>query len=106
MNMRLFVDTEADTRLARRIVRDTKERGRSLESVLHQYEKFVKPAHRAYIAPTMEYADIIIPRGSANTVATSLIVEHMKSRIALSRSKSVTDVSALQTILGDPMFDK
>jgi uridine kinase len=68
MDMKIFVDTDADVRLARRIRRDIKERGRDLEGVLSQYEKFVKPSFDDYIMPTKKYADIIIPRGGANTV--------------------------------------
>ncbi|XP_071802149.1 uridine-cytidine kinase 2-like [Asterias amurensis] len=77
-HMKLFVDTDADTRLSRRVVRDTKDRGRELEQVLVQYVKFVKPAFEEFCLPTKKYADIIIPRGSENTVAIGLIVQHIK----------------------------
>lgn len=63
MDMKIFVDTDSDVRLARRLKRDIAERGRELEGVLKQYNKFVKPAMDHWISPTMSQADIIIPRG-------------------------------------------
>jgi len=81
MNMKLFVDTDADTRLSRRIRRDIKERGRDLDGVLHQYQKFVKPSFDEYILPTKKYADVIIPRGADNLVAVDLIVQHIQSKL-------------------------
>ncbi|KAL9653512.1 hypothetical protein ABK040_002145 [Willaertia magna] len=81
MDMKIFVDTDADVRLARRIRRDTKERGRDLESVLLQYERFVKPSFDDYIMPTKKYADIIIPRGGANIVAIDLLTQHIKLKL-------------------------
>ncbi|OWM85901.1 hypothetical protein CDL15_Pgr012151 [Punica granatum] len=69
MNMKIFVDTDADVRLARRIRRDTVEKGRDIGAVLDQYSKFVKPAFDDFILPTKKYADIIIPRGGDNHVA-------------------------------------
>jgi len=86
LDMKLFVDTDADTRLARRVRRDISERGRSLESVLNQYERFVKPAFDQYILPTKKYADVIIPRGSSNSVAIDLIVLHIKQKLAQKRA--------------------
>ncbi|KAG6755652.1 hypothetical protein POTOM_041485 [Populus tomentosa] len=83
MNMKLFVDTDADVRLARRIRRDTVEKGRDIGTVLDQYSKFVKPAFDDFILPTKKYADIIIPRGGDNHVAIDLIVQHI-SFLALS----------------------
>jgi uridine kinase len=81
MDMKLFVDTDADVSLARRIRRDIKERGRNLESVLTQYEKFVKTSFDDFIMPTKKYADVIIPRGGANRVAIDLITEHIKLKL-------------------------
>jgi len=78
MNMKIFVDTDADTRLVRRIRRDIKFRGRELEGVLHQYSRFVKPAFDEYIMPTKKHADVIIPRGADNHVAIGLITHHLK----------------------------
>ncbi|XP_039268909.1 uridine-cytidine kinase 2-B-like [Styela clava] len=77
-NMKLFVDSDADTRLSRRVLRDISERGRELESVLHQYTTFVKPAFEEFCMPTKKYADVIIPRGHENTVAINLIVQHIR----------------------------
>jgi len=77
-DMKIFVDTDSDTRLARRVLRDMKERGRSLEGVLSQYEKFVKPAFDQYIWPSKKHADVVIPRGSSNVVAIDLIVQHIQ----------------------------
>jgi len=77
MDIKIFVDTDSDTRLARRILRDLRERGRELEGILQQYQKFVKPAFDEYILPTKKYADVIIPRGADNSVAIDLIVQHI-----------------------------
>lgn len=81
MDMKIFIDSDADTRLSRRIRRDIIERGRDLNGILIQYEKFVKPAFDDYISPTKKFADIIIPRGSANTVAIDLLVQHIKFKL-------------------------
>ncbi|CDW54832.1 uridine cytidine kinase 1 1 [Trichuris trichiura] len=81
MDLKIFVDTDADTRLARRLQRDILERGRDINGVLDQYTSFVKPAFDSFIAPTMRYADIIIPRGGSNLVAIDLIVKHIKTRL-------------------------
>ncbi|XP_068636434.1 uridine kinase-like protein 3 isoform X2 [Aristolochia californica] len=81
MNMKIFVDTDADVRLARRIRRDTVEKGRDIRSVLDQYSKFVKPAFDDFILPTKKYADIIIPRGGDNHVAIDLIVQHIRTKL-------------------------
>lgn len=63
MDMKVFIDTDSDIRLARRLKRDITDRGRDLEGCLQQYERFVKPAFDHYIAPTMVHADLIVPRG-------------------------------------------
>ncbi|XP_074616715.1 uridine-cytidine kinase 2-A-like [Acropora palmata] len=78
LDMKLFVDSDSDTRLSRRVIRDTQERGRDLEQVLATYTNFVKPAFEEFCLPTKKYADVIIPRGSENTVAIGLIVQHIK----------------------------
>ncbi|XP_075238785.1 uridine-cytidine kinase 2-like [Convolutriloba macropyga] len=77
-DLKLFVDTDSDTRLARRVLRDTEERSRNIESVLSQYIRFVKPAFEEFCLPTKKYADVIIPRGNDNNVAVSLIVQHIQ----------------------------
>ncbi|XP_026290703.1 uridine-cytidine kinase isoform X2 [Frankliniella occidentalis] len=76
-HMKLFVDTDSDTRLARRVPRDINERGRDLEQVLNQYMNYVKPAFEEFCLPTKKFADVIIPRGADNTVAIDLIVHHI-----------------------------
>jgi len=75
--MKLFVDTDSDIRLARRVPRDIKERGRDLDYVLNQYMNFVKPVFEEFCLPTKKFADVIIPRGADNTVAIDLIVHHI-----------------------------
>ncbi|XP_026664400.2 uridine kinase-like protein 4 isoform X2 [Phoenix dactylifera] len=81
MNMKIFVDTDADIRLARRIRRDTVDKSRDIRTVLDQYSKFVKPAFEDFILPTKKYADIIIPRGGDNHVAVDLIVQHICAKL-------------------------
>lgn len=76
-HMKLFVDTDSDTRLARRVPRDINERGRDLDQVLTQYMTFVKPAFEEFCSPTKKFADVIIPRGADNIVAIDLIVHHI-----------------------------
>jgi len=80
-NIKLFVDTDADTRLARRVLRDIEERGRDLEHVLHQYTTLVKPAFEEFCIPTKKYADVIVPRGAENVVAIDLIKQHIQEII-------------------------
>lgn len=77
-HMKLFVDTDPDTRLSRRVLRDTKERGRDLDQILNMYTSHVKPAFEEFCLPTKKYADVIIPRGADNTVAIDLIVQHIQ----------------------------
>nr|CAD2140397.1 unnamed protein product [Meloidogyne enterolobii] len=81
MDMKVFVDTDSDTRLARRLQRDISERGRDVAGVLDQYIKFVKPAFDSFIAPSMKHSDIIVPRGGENLVAIDLIVRHIKNQL-------------------------
>lgn len=73
MDIKVFVDTDADVRIVRRIVRDIEERGRSLDSVVSQYLNVVRPMHLQFIEPTKRYADIIIPEGGYNRVAVDLL---------------------------------
>ena len=79
--IKIFVDTDSDVRLIRRITRDIKERGRSLDSVIEQYMKTVRPAHMQFIEPSKKYADIIIPEGGYNKVAIDIIVAKINSII-------------------------
>ena len=85
--MKLFVDTDADTRLARRVLRDMKQHGRSLEHILADYTKHVKPSFEDFCLPTKKYADVIIPRGADNLVAIDLIVQHIRDSRTLKRGK-------------------
>ena len=73
MDIRIFVDTDADIRLCRRIKRDVNKRGRSMESVLLQYQQTVKPMHEKYVEPSKKYADLVVPEGGKNTVALDMI---------------------------------
>uniref|UniRef100_A0A7N8XX53 Uridine-cytidine kinase n=1 Tax=Mastacembelus armatus TaxID=205130 RepID=A0A7N8XX53_9TELE len=81
LDMKIFVDTDSDIRLVRRLRRDITERGRDIEGVIKQYNKFVKPAFEQYIEPTMRLADIVVPRGGGNMVAIDLIVQHIHSQL-------------------------
>jgi uridine kinase len=79
MDIKLFVDTDADLRIIRRMSRDTRERGRSMESVIDQYITVVRPMHNQFIEPTKRYADIIIPEGGHNHVAVDLMVTKIQT---------------------------
>ncbi|PKK17495.1 uridine-cytidine kinase-like 1 [Columba livia] len=79
--MKVFVDTDSDIRLVRRLQRDIMERGRDIVGVIKQYQKFVKPAFEQYIEPTVQVADIVVPRGGENSVALDLIVQHVHSQL-------------------------
>lgn len=81
MDMKIFVDTDSDIRLARRLQRDILERGRDIHGVLQQYERFVKPSVENFIDPSMMHADIIIPRGGENKVAIHLVVQHVHTQL-------------------------
>lgn len=103
LDMKVFVDTDADIRLARRLKRDIQQRGRDLEGVLKQYSTMVKPAYSCYIAPTMAHADIIVPRGSSNIVAIQLIVQHVHTQLQL-RGFKLREALA-HSYIGQPMPD-
>ena len=81
MDIRIFVDTDADVRLCRRIKRDVRDRGRSLESVIEQYQTTVKPMHEQYVEPSKKYADIIVPEGGKNIVALDMIVGRIRRHL-------------------------
>lgn len=81
MDTKIYVDTDADERLMRRILRDMKERGRSVDSVIEQYTNTVKPMHEQFIEPYKKYADIIIPRGGENLTALNILKEHLKNAL-------------------------
>ena len=84
MDIRIFVDTDADIRLCRRVKRDVNKRGRSLESVLTQYQQTVKPMYEKYVEPSKKYAHILVPEGGKNTIAQefiiSLLEKHLEGR--------------------------
>ena len=81
MDMKVYVDTDADLRLARRLLRDVRERGRTMESVVEQYINTVKPMHEGFVEPSKKYADVIIPEGGFNSVAVYMLIENIKSVI-------------------------
>ncbi len=82
MDIKVFVDTDADLRIIRRLLRDVKERGRDLDSVITQYIGTVKPMHEQFVDPTKKRADIIIPEGGFNPVALSMLMERVRNFIA------------------------
>ncbi|MCE4046948.1 MULTISPECIES: uridine kinase [Bacillaceae] len=79
MDMKLYVDTDADLRIIRRLVRDIQDRGRTMDSVIDQYVSVVRPMHNQFIEPTKRYADIIIPEGGQNHVAIDLMVTKIQT---------------------------
>lgn len=79
MDVKLFVDTADDIRLTRRLRRDLVDRGRSVESVLHQYVHTVRPMHLQFVEPSRQHADLIIPRGGHNQVAVELVMAYIAS---------------------------
>ena len=81
MDLRIFVDTDADVRLARRFVRDTEQRGRSVRSVSEQWQNTVKPMHELYVEPSKKQAHIIVPNGGKNRVALDMIVARLEKQI-------------------------
>ena len=91
MDIKIFVDTDADVRLCRRIKRDVNKRGRTLESVLNQYQETVKPMHEKYVEPSKKYADIVVPEGGKNLVALDMIM----GRIARHLEEAETEEDAV-----------
>ncbi|WP_233201345.1 uridine kinase [Sporosarcina sp. P13] len=82
MDIKLFVDTDSDIRIIRRILRDINDRGRTVDSVIEQYLSVVRPMHNQFIEPTKKYANIIIPEGGENAVAIDLMVTKIKTILA------------------------
>ena len=82
MDVKVFVDTDDDTRFIRRLQRDVAERGRTMESVIEQYLGTVKPMHLEFVEPSKRYADIIIPQGGHNTVAIDMLLTLIRSLAA------------------------
>ncbi|SFL79601.1 uridine kinase [Gracilibacillus orientalis] len=83
MDIKVFVDTDADLRIIRRLLRDINERGRSIDSVINQYIQTVRPAHLQFIEPTKRYADVIIPEGGQNVVAIDLLATKIEKILEL-----------------------
>ncbi len=81
MDIKIFVDTDADVRILRRLLRDVKERERSLDSVVEQYLTTVKPMHEAFVEPSKKYADLIVPEGGRNLVALEMIIQRVAHHI-------------------------
>jgi uridine kinase len=81
MDVKIFVDTDDDIRLLRRLKRDINERGRSVESVMEQYQKFVRPMHLEFVQPSKRYADVIIPRGGKNKVALDMVLALINEKL-------------------------
>ncbi len=81
LDIKVFVDADADVRILRRIVRDVRDRGRSLESVVNQYLTTVKPMHELYVEPSRRRADIIIPEGGHNDVAVELLIRRVQAHL-------------------------
>ena len=81
MDIRIFVDTDADVRLCRRIKRDVNKRGRTLESVLTQYQQTVKPMHEKYVEPSKKYANLVVPEGGKNFVALDMIIDRIQRHL-------------------------
>ena len=81
MDIRIFVDTDADIRICRRIKRDVNKRGRSIESVITQYQQTVKPMHEKYVEPSKKYANLVVPEGGKNQVALDMIVGRIQRHL-------------------------
>lgn len=81
MDIKIYVDTDADVRILRRIVRDVRDRGRSLESVVNQYLNTVKPMHEQFVEPSKRKADVIIPEGGHNQVALEMVIQRVKAHL-------------------------
>ncbi|MCG3399050.1 uridine kinase [Staphylococcus massiliensis] len=81
MDVKIYVDTDADIRILRRLIRDTKERGRTMDSVINQYLNVVRPMHIQFIEPTKRYADIIIPEGGSNKVAIDIMTTKIQTLV-------------------------
>ena len=81
MDVRIFVETEDDVRIIRRLTRDIKERGRDFDHVIHQYFKHVRPMHMAFVEPSKRWADIVVPHGGNNEIAIDMLVGAIKARL-------------------------
>ncbi len=82
MDIKIYVDTPADERFIRRLLRDIRERGRTVESVVEQYQSTVRPMHQKFVEPSKQYADIIIPEGGHNDVAMAMVISRIEALLA------------------------
>jgi uridine kinase len=96
MDIKIYVDTDADLRFIRRIQRDIRDRGRSVESVVEQYLRTVRPMHLEFVEPSKRYADIIVPRGGLNSIAIDMVVARIEGMLATHQPQEKT-VAGLQT---------
>jgi uridine kinase len=81
MDVKIFVDTDADLRFIRRLVRDIRDRGRTMEMVVEQYINTVRPMHMEFVEPSKRYADVIIPEGGRNEVGIDLVIQKIRSLV-------------------------
>lgn len=81
LDIKIFVDTDADERILRRVIRDVRDRGRSLESIVNQYLSTVKPMHEQFVEPSKRNADIIIPQGGQNRVALDMVIKRVQAHL-------------------------
>src|SRR5215468_3669401 len=102
MDLKIFVDADADIRFIRRLDRDVHERGRSLESVIEQYTETVRPMHLQFVEPSKRYADVIIPEGGFNDVGIDLITGKIRSILSIAATKS----QASEVPMSDPIDER
>ena len=102
MDIKVYVDTDADIRLARRILRDVCERGRTMQSVISQYTTTVKPMHEEFVEPSKKYADVIIPEGGFNSVAVSMLIRSIQSQIGARESIPRKSIFATGSLCNSP----
>jgi len=89
MNLKVFVDADADDRLIRVIYRDITERGRTVNKVIERYEKTVKPMHEEFIEPTKRFADLIIPQGGNNNIAIDILTKYIENNLRLNHNSNL-----------------
>ena len=102
-DVKVFVDADPDVRLIRRIRRDMKKRGRPLDEILHQYETTVGPMHLQFVEPSKRYADVIVPRGGRNTVATEMIIAKIQRRLAARQTPTAPAEAAAPAAPASPV---
>ena len=90
LDVKIFVETEDDIRIIRRLTRDIRERGRDFDHVVHQYLQQVRPMHMAFIEPSKRYADIVVPHGGNNEIAIDMLVGALRARLARAQGRAMT----------------